>query len=148
MSRRQTVQVNVDAVESMVKSHGWKNRYFSETLMGKIPGWVSDWKRNKYLPSPEEAARMCAILNAMPEEFLTEQEDINTVTALIHDEIQKGTNDLVGRLMFGQKESALTIPDEDALDKELISLLRQMDTPEKVQAARDSLQLILKLTDR
>lgn len=38
------------------------------------------------MPSPEEAARMCAILGVEPAEILTEPEEITTVAALIDAE--------------------------------------------------------------
>lgn len=47
--------------------------------MGKGRGWITEWKRERNLPSPEEAARMCAILQVAPEEILTEPSDIELV---------------------------------------------------------------------
>ena len=38
------------------------------------------------MPSPEEAARMCAILQVEPEEILTEPSDIELVRSLIEQE--------------------------------------------------------------
>ena len=54
--------------------------------MGKGRGWITEWKRERNLPSPEEAARMCAILQVEPEEILTEPSDIELVRSLIEQE--------------------------------------------------------------
>jgi len=54
--------------------------------MGKGRGWIAEWKRGKNLPSPEEAARMCAILQVEPEEILTEPSDVELVRSLIEQE--------------------------------------------------------------
>lgn len=59
--------------------------------MGRSVGWVSEWKKSppKNLPSPEEAARMCAILGVEPAEILVDQSDIDKVAALLEAERPK-----------------------------------------------------------
>lgn len=42
------------------------------------------------LRTPEEAARMCVLLQTTPEEILTEQADIELVRGLIEQEREKG----------------------------------------------------------
>ena len=54
------------------------------------PSWVSDLKRGRNLPSPEEAARMCVLLQTTPEEILVEKADIELVRSLIEREREKG----------------------------------------------------------
>ena len=51
--------------------------------MGRFQNWVTEWGRGKNLPSPEEAVRMCAILQAEPEDILTEPADIELVRGLL-----------------------------------------------------------------
>ena len=58
--------------------------------MKKSRGWITEWKRAKNFPSPEEAARMCAMLQTTPEEILTEQADIELVRGLLEQEREKG----------------------------------------------------------
>lgn len=89
MPRRKTVKVNIECIEEMILSNGWSNVYFSTTLLGKGRGWITDWKRGGNLPSPEEAARMCLLLNTTPEEILTEPADIELVNGLIEAERAK-----------------------------------------------------------
>lgn len=84
MSKRRVVKINLGVTSQKIKSTCRSNVVFCER-MGRPNqnSWVSDWKRGRNLPSPEEAARMCAILQVMPEEILTEPEDIALVQSLI-----------------------------------------------------------------
>lgn len=87
MPRRKTVALNIPIVEEKIKIVFRRNVIFCEAM--GVPGrssWVSDWKRGKNLPSPEETARMCAILQVEPEEILTEPSDIELVRSLIEQE--------------------------------------------------------------
>ncbi len=87
MSRRKVVQVNVPNIRNKIKQHGWSASTFCR-MMDRSVTWVSGWKYSppRNLPSPEEAARMCAILGVEPAEILTEPEEITTVAALIDAE--------------------------------------------------------------
>lgn len=90
MSKRLVVTPNTEEVNSLVEGKGWSKAYFSETVMKKSRGWITEWKRAKNFPSPEEAVRMCAILQTTPEEILTEQADIELVRGLIEQEREQG----------------------------------------------------------
>lgn len=90
MSKRLVVAPNIEEVNSLVEGKGWSKAYFSETVMKKSRGWITEWKRAKNFPSPEEAARMCAMLQTTPEEILTEQADIELVRGLLEQEREKG----------------------------------------------------------
>lgn len=57
--------------------------------MRKGRGWISEWKRGKNLPSPEEAAKMCAVLQASPEELLIDPSDVEEVQKLLDNEAKK-----------------------------------------------------------
>lgn len=97
MSRRKTVKLNIDFLLPLIKNVCRSNIVFCEK-MGRSSGqWVSDWQRKdesgnpapRNLPSPEEAARMCALLKTTPEEILTEQADIDLVKGLLDNEMAK-----------------------------------------------------------
>lgn len=90
MSKRLVVTPNIEEVNSLVEGKGWSKAYFSETVMKKSRGWITEWKRAKNFPSPEEAARMCAMLQTTPEEILTEQADIELVRGLLEQGREKG----------------------------------------------------------
>lgn len=86
MSKRLVVMPNIEEIDSLVDRKGWSKAYFSETVMKKSRGWITEWKRGKNFPSPEEAARMCILLQTTPEEILTEQIDIELVRDLLEQE--------------------------------------------------------------
>lgn len=94
MSRRKTVKLNIDFLLPLIKNVCRSNIVFCEK-MGRSSGqWVSDWQRKdesgnptpRNLPSPEEAARMCVLLQTTPEKILTEQGDIDLVKGLLENE--------------------------------------------------------------
>lgn len=100
MSRRKTVGINLEIVQPKIKSKFRNYTIFCEA-MGRGSYWVPGWKQGKNLPSPEEAARMCVLLQTTPEEILlhsgpTEEktqkclEDIEEVKRLI--EVERGKN--------------------------------------------------------
>lgn len=97
MSKRTTVKVDIERIEIIIKANGWRNSYFAEVIMKKQRGWVSEWKRDKNFPSPEEAARMCILLKTTPDDILLHEgknpeetakclEDIETVRKLVEAE--------------------------------------------------------------
>lgn len=90
MSKRLVVTPNIEEVNSLVEGKGWSKAYFSETVMKKSRGWITEWKRAKNFPSPEEAVRMCVMLQTTPEEILMEQADIELVRGLLEQEREKG----------------------------------------------------------
>ena len=66
--------------------------------------WVSEWKRNSNLPSPQEAAVICILLKTTPEDILLHEgrtpeetakclEDIDAVRKLVEDEGKKEAPD-------------------------------------------------------
>lgn len=97
MSRKKTVRLNYPAAKAAIDNNFRSNVVFCEAMgFQNRNSWVSDLKRNKNLPSPEEAARMCILLNTTPEEILlrdgsTEaetaqcQQDIETVRQLVEE---------------------------------------------------------------
>lgn len=108
MSRRKIVKLNLSATNSLIKKTCRSYVVFCER-MGRAHNWVTDWNRRekdgkpapKNLPSPEEAAKMCLLLQTTPEEILlhsgaTEEEtqkcleDIEEVKRLI--EVERGRN--------------------------------------------------------
>lgn len=119
MSRRKTVQLNIPYVNGKIKSVFRHNIIFCEK-MGRAHNWVTDWNRKqkpKNLPSPEEAAKICVLLEVEPEEILTEQADV----------------ELVQSLLDAQKEPPPT-PEGGGLDAEFIRLFKML-SPE--QQARE-----------
>ena len=129
MSRKKTVQLNYPAAKAAIDKNFRSNVVFCEAMgFQNRNSWVSDLKRNKNLPSPEEAARMCILLNTTPEVILlhdgsteTEtarfQQDIETVRQLVEE--ARGAEKAPGQEAEGyteqQKEAikfVMSLPDE------------------------------------
>lgn len=88
MPKRKTVKINIDKVLYRCKVVGWSAATFSKKI-GKHERWLSEVKRGRNLPSPEEAAQMCVILQVRPEKILTEPEDIELVERLLEGQKEK-----------------------------------------------------------
>lgn len=92
MSRRKVVQLNLPYVKSRIKDVCRSNVVFSEKMdRPDQKTWVTGWGYGKNLPSPDEAARMCDILQVTPEEILTSPEDVDLVRSIIDRQQQKNT---------------------------------------------------------
>ena len=120
MGKRKTVAINYKKTIVAIKEEYRNNTIFCEkynSIMrtNRTTKWVSEWKRGRNLPSPEEAAQMCLLLHTPPEEILltegaTEketaqyQEDI----ALVHElmEEMQGGKEALGISAEGSKEAA------------------------------------------
>ena len=134
MSKRLVVTPNIEEVNSLVEGKGWSKEYFSETVMKKSRGWITEWKRAKNFPSPEEAVRMCAMLQTTPEEILTEKADIELVRELLEQERKKGI----------KKDP---IPKDEAEDSETAEL-REIWSSADENERRDLLEMARMLKNR
>ena len=103
--RKYTVKVDYPALQRAIDAHEVYRGNNTSFCIGmgfeKRTSWVSDIKRGRNFPSPEEAAKMCLLLQTTPEEILlhsgpTEEEtqkcleDIEEVKRLI--EVERGRN--------------------------------------------------------
>ena len=102
MSRRDTVRTNYDAIKTLIDNHkvyrGNNTSFCIDMGFEKRTSWVSDLKRNRNLPSPEEAARMCILLNTTPEEILLHEGKDEKETAKCQKDIE-----LVRKLLEKEK---------------------------------------------
>lgn len=96
MAKRDIVNVDCEKVIPLIRANEWNNFAFSRKV-GKYNSWFGEVLRGKNLPSPEEAARMCMLLNTTPEEILLHegkneketvkcQKDIKLVQELLEKE--------------------------------------------------------------
>lgn len=99
MAKRDTVNVDCNKIDILRKANEWNQSAFSRKV-GKYSSWYSEVLRGNNLPSPEEAALMCQLLNTTPEEILMQegkdeketakcQEDIKRVRELLEQPEQK-----------------------------------------------------------
>lgn len=131
MPKRATVKPSVDAILKMVASNSWSAASFSK-MVGKHKRWLSEVKRGNNLPSPEEAAQMCVLLQTTPDEILLHEGETEEETAKCQKDIA-----LVRDLLDQQgAKKAPTETSERELDMSLIKRLVQLtpDEMEKVDA--------------
>lgn len=95
MPKRDTVQPNVDSIAEKVSAKSWSEASFSK-MIGKHKRWLSEVRRGKNLPSPEEAAKMCTLLGVEPEEILTEPVDIERVIGLLENGAKETPDPKIG----------------------------------------------------
>lgn len=105
VAKRETVDVKVETISTLADENGWSEAAFSRKI-GKHSRWLSEVRRGRNLPSPEEAAQMCAILQVRPEDILTQPEDVELVQSLIDGQKEKadpqkeiGLDDTTKRLL-------------------------------------------------
>lgn len=102
--RRDTVKPNLQVLLPLIKEKFRSNVVFTKEVRGKDKsGWISEWRRGKNFPSPEEAARMCILLKTTPEEILLHEGETDEDTAKCLEDIQR-VKELVAEL---RKEDAV-----------------------------------------
>lgn len=88
--RRDTVKPNLQVLLPLIKEKFRSNVVFTKEVRGKDKsGWISEWRRGKNFPSPEEAARMCILLETTPEEILVHEGETDEETAKCLEDIQR-----------------------------------------------------------
>lgn len=103
MAKRDTVNLDCDKIDILRKANQWNQSAFSRKV-GKYSSWYSEVLRGKNLPSPEEAAHICIVFNASPDDILLHEgkdaketakclEDIETVRKLVEAESAKKAPD-------------------------------------------------------
>lgn len=125
MSKRLIIIPNIKKIESEIRRNGWSNAYFTSEVMKKQRGWVSEWKRGKNFPSPEEAARMCILLNTTPEEILLREGSTEEETARCQQDIDT-VRQLVEESQGAEKDPA-TNGEVSSAKKALINLIVDLD---------------------
>lgn len=141
MAKRDTVNLDCDKIDILRKANQWNQSAFSRKV-GKYSSWYSEVLRGKNLPSPEEAAHICIVFNASPDDVLLHEgkdakatakclEDIETVRKLVEAESTKkahaakgeGEKDALIEAVRGitDKDTALAVFDE--LSKKMRELM-------------------------
>lgn len=86
MAKRDTVSVNCDNVLALIRANEWSNAAFSRKV-GKYSSWFGEVLRGNNLPSPQEAARMCVLLQTTPDEILLHEGETEEETAKCQKDI-------------------------------------------------------------
>lgn len=118
MSKRTTVKVDIERIEIIIKANGWRNSYFAEVIMKKQRGWVSEWKRGKNFPSPEEAARMCILFKTTPDNILLHEGETPEETAKCLEDIEA-----VRKLVEAENIKETLATEDEGKDAQLAQLI-------------------------
>ena len=119
MPRRKTVKLNLSVVNPLIKQVFRSNVVFCEK-MERAHNWVTDWNRKdkdgkpkpKNPPSPEEAAKMCILLETTPEVILLNKGATEAETAELQADIAL-VRDLLDQQ--GAKKAPTEISERDDL---------------------------------
>lgn len=136
--KRKTVTPNLPVLLPLIKKKCRSNVVFTKEIRGKDKsGWVTEWSRGSNYPSPEEAVRMCQLLNTTPEEILmhegkTEaetakyQEDIALVQKMIEEKREKDAEKSPAQVGEGLSPIVRELFDfiDSASDEEMADLIR------------------------
>lgn len=129
MPKRDTVFINYEKTVQLIKEKYRNNTIFCEAInkaMGteRTTKWVSEWKRNSNLPSPEEAVYICVLLQTTPEEILLHEGETEEETAKCQKDIA-----LVRGLIDqqGAKKAPTEISERDSISPAKQALLDAID---------------------
>lgn len=133
--KKKTVKVKENYIEYCLGVNGWSNAHFCTNLMGRGRGWITEWKRGRNLPTPEEAARMCELLHTTPEDILIDAEDVTLVRGLLE---QAEKNNAPAPIAEGERIDPTTA--------RIIEIVRQLD-PKVRESYLQQLESLLALQD-
>lgn len=97
MPKRDTVNVNCPEILMLIQKNEWNRSSFSRKV-GRYDSWFSEVLRGKNLPSPDEAVKMCLVLEKTPEEILLHEGKDEKETAKCQKDIE-----LVRKLLEKEK---------------------------------------------
>lgn len=136
MAKRKTVNIICNKVIPLIEENEWSNAAFSRKV-GKYSSWFGEVLRGNNLPSPEEAAQMCLLLNTTPEEILLSAGETEEDTAKLQADIA-----LVHGLIEQEREQQGIKKDPTQtgeVDPELLELWNSINTADRrflVETAR------------
>lgn len=129
MATRITVSIDCEKVSALMAQHEWNNSAFSRRV-GKYRTWYGEVLRGRNLPSPEEAAKMCVLLDAEPEDILLTAGETDEETAKLRADIETVRGLIVQR---SEKESPAAQM-SSGVDKEILDIVRSLDADQKETA--------------
>lgn len=130
MPKRDTVQPNVDSIAEKVSAKSWSEASFSK-MIGKHKRWLSEVRRGKNLPSPEEAARICQLLKATPDEILLREGETPEATAKCLENIET-----VRKLVEAESIKETPDPKIEGVDDKIAQFIRSASADELTEISR------------
>lgn len=130
MAKRDVVFINYEKAVSLIKKIYRNNTIFCEELNKKMgttrtTKWVSEWKRNSNLPSPQEAAVICILLKTTPEDILLHEGRTPEETAKCLENI-----DAVRKLVEAEGIKEARATEGEGLDGKIAQFIRSASAEE------------------
>lgn len=97
---------------------------------------MTDWRRGKGLPSPEEAAQMCVLLDAEPEDILLATGNTDEETAKLQADIAL-VRELVEKQGIKKDPAISGEVDKETLKETLLGLVRGTNDRDTLLAVMD-----------
>lgn len=137
MAKRETVAVDVKRICELAEQNEWSNAAFARKV-GKHSRWLSEIARGRNLPSPEEAAQMCLLLNTTPEEILLGAGETEEDTAKLQADIA------LVRGLIEQEREQQGIKKDPTQTGEVgkVELLRSLEETDDTKTLLDALDII------
>lgn len=128
MPKKYTVKVNYEAIVSAIDNHkvyrGNNTSFCLDMGFENRTSWVSDLKRGRNLPSPEEASKMCSLLKKTPDEILLHEGETEEETAKCQKDIAL-VRDLLDQQ--GAKKAPTKTSERDSISPAKQALLDAID---------------------
>lgn len=128
MPKKYTVKVNYEAIVDAIDNHkvyrGNNTSFCLDMGFENRTSWVSDLKRGRNLPSPEEAAQMCVLLQTTPDEILLHEGETEEETAKCQKDIAL-VRDLIDQQ--GAKKALTKTGERDSISPAKQALLDAID---------------------
>jgi hypothetical protein len=130
VAKRDVVFINYEKAVSLIKKIYRNNTIFCEELNKKMgttrtTKWVSEWKRNSNLPSPQEAAVICILLKTTPEDILLHEGRTPEETAKCLENI-----DAVRKLVEAEGIKEARATEGEGLDGKIAQFIRSASAEE------------------
>lgn len=137
MAKRKTVNIICNNVIPLIEKNEWSNAAFSRKV-GKYSSWFGEVLRGNNLPSPEEAAQMCLLLNTTPEEILLGVGETEEDTAKLQADIA------LVRGLIEQEREQQGIKKDPTQTGEVgkVELLRSLEETDDTKTLLDALDII------
>lgn len=139
MPKRKTVKISYNKVKNAIDCHkiyrGNNTSFCLDMGFENRTSWVSDLKRSRNLPSPEEAAKMCLLLNTTPEEILLTEGETEKETAQRQEDIAL-VQELLEEMQEAKKAPAAEGEGLDDETKKIVDFIRSASTEELMEVCR------------
>ena len=130
MAKRDTVNIDCNKIDILRKANEWNKSAFSRKV-GKYNSWYSEVLRGNNLPSPEEAACICILFGAPPDDILLHEGKTPEETAKCLEDIET-----VRKLVEAEGVKEAPDPKIEGVDNKIAQFIRSASAEELTEISR------------